>query len=379
MKVPRITKRGEKTLASKRCTVLTDQADRKRAYLRRALLAWFRHNARDLPWRRTHDPYLIWLAEIVLQQTRMETGLRYYERLSKAFPTVRDLAAADEDRLLKLWEGLGYYTRARNLRRAAKIIVTEFGARFPTTESQWEQLPGVGRYTAGAVASIVFGERVPILDGNAQRLLARIFNVTKCMDEPETKRLLWAVAEELVPSRSPGQFNQALMELGSLICTPRSPRCDVCPVREKCEARALGRQSKLPVRRPKKRSPHYDIVAAAIRKNGRYLLGKRPAGGMLGGLWEFPGGKVKRGETREQALVREIEEELGIGIVVGRHVISVHHAYSHFAITLHLYLCRHVSGRPKAHDHSELKWIVPREFRQYAFPAADLKFLHLLR
>ena len=283
-----------------------------KTHLRRCLLAWFRRHARDLPWRRTRDPYRIWLSEVLLQQTRIETARPYYERFVKAFPTVRDLAAASQDRVLKLWEGLGYYGRTRNLLRAAKIIVADRGRRFPTTAHGWQSLPGVGRYTAGAIASIAFGERVPVLDGNVKRVLARLFNIGKCTDDPRTVRLLWSLAEALVPARSPGDFNQALMELGARICTPRNPKCDVCPARRHCQARALGRQNRLPVRRRKKPLPHYDIVAAAIEKNGRYLFGKRPARDMLGGMWELPGGKVEAGETHAQALAREIRESWGL-------------------------------------------------------------------
>jgi A/G-specific adenine glycosylase len=357
---------------------LHDQVVCKTPFLRRRLLAWYRRNARDLPWRRTHDPYRIWLSEILLQQTRVEAVLPYYARFAKEFPTVHDLAVAGDDRVLKLWEGLGYYGRARNLLRAARMITRDYGGHLPQTAEQWQRLPGVGRYTANAIASIAFGECAPVLDGNVKRVLARLFNIHRGIDEPRTLRILWSVAERLVPPRSPGDFNQAMMELGARICTPRAPRCEECPVRTQCEALALGRQARLPVRRAKKPSPHYHIVAAAIEKKGRYLLGKRPAKGMLGGLWEFPGGKVEAGESHEQALMREIREELGIEIAIGPRVASIAHSYSHFRITLHVYRCRHVGGKPHRHRHSEIKWVRRAEFKNYAFPSADLKFLHLL-
>ena len=355
-----------------------EKVSREKTYLRRMLLAWFRRNARDLPWRRSRDPYLVLVAEILLQQTRLEMMLPYYERFTKAFPTVSDLAGADEDRLMKLWEGLGYYRRARHLHRAAKLIVNEFGGRLPQRADEWQRLPGIGRYTAGAIASIAFGERVPVLDGNVKRVLSRLFAIETCVDEAETQRLLWSIAEKLVPEKVPGDFNQALMELGSRICTPKSPRCDECPVRKRCDARALGRQRSLPVRREKRPVPHYHVVAAAIVKNGRYLLGKRPVADMLGGLWEFPGGKIKPNETHEQALVRELKEELDTEITVGPLVASVNHAYSHFKITLHVYRCRHVGGRPRPIYYTEVKWVLRRQFARYAFPTADRKVLHLL-
>ena len=357
---------------------MLDRVARKKTTLRRALLRWYRQNARDLPWRRTRDPYKVWLAEILLQQTRVEAALPYYERFVRAFPTVRKLAAADEDRVLKLWEGLGYYSRARNLHRAAKIIADERGGRFPCTAAEWQELPGVGRYTAGAIASIAFGEPAPILDGNVKRVLARIFRVEASIDEPATLRRLWSAAEALVPRKAPGDFNQALMELGARVCRPRKPRCDECPVRRQCEAHARGQERGIPVRRPKKALPHYEVVAAAIEKRGWFLIGKRPADSMLGGLWELPGGKVDPGETHREALTREVREELGIKIRIGPLVASVRHAYSHFEITLHVYRAKQTGGRVGATHYSQAKWVPRAHFGRYAFPTATRKVLHLL-
>ncbi len=355
-----------------------EKVNRSKSSLRRRLLLWFRRNGRPLPWRGARDPYRVWVSEILLQQTRIRTALPYYERFVRAFPTVKDLASADEDSVMKLWEGLGYYTRARNLHRAARIIVNDFGGRFPTRAEDWQRLPGVGRYTAGAIASIAFGERVPILDGNAKRVLSRLFAIEECIDDARTQNLLWSIAEVLVPQKSSGAFNQALMELGSRICTPRRPQCPECPIERSCEARALGRQEMLPVRRAKKTLPHYDIVAAAIEKNGRFLLGKRPSTDLLGGLWEFPGGKARRKESHQDALVREIKEELGIGIRVGPLVVSIRHAYSHFKITLHIYRCQITRGRPRPLYHTEIRWVSRRQFNRYAIPTADRKVLPLL-
>ncbi|MFH1738282.1 MAG: A/G-specific adenine glycosylase [bacterium] len=350
----------------------------KKIGLRRALLTWFRKCARDLPWRRSKNPYRIWVSEIMLQQTRIDTVLPYFQRFIQSFPNVQALASAKEDRVLKQWEGLGYYRRAFNLQKTARIIVHEYGGRFPKTVEEWRRLPGVGRYTAGAVTSIAFDVQTPVLDGNIKRILARLFKIQKCVDDGSTIRDLWTAVEELVPAKHPGDFNQAMMELGSRICTPKRPLCDECPVTKLCDARAMDCVEDFPVRQPKQRIPHYDIVAAAIRKNGRYLLGKRPPGGMLSGLWEFPGGKVEQGETREQALVRELEEEIGITIRVDSHITSVDHTYSHFKISLHLYECEIIGGKPQAKYHSEVKWILRSQFDRYAFPAADLKFFDRL-
>ncbi|UCG15668.1 MAG: A/G-specific adenine glycosylase [Phycisphaerales bacterium] len=343
--------------------------------IRRSLIAWFRKHARDLPWRRTRHPYHVWLSEVMLQQTRMETALPYYRRFIKAFPTVRKLAAADDERVLKLWQGLGYYTRARNLHKAARIIVKEHGGRFPRTARQWSKLPGVGRSTAAAIASIAFDQRAAVLDGNVKRVLARLYGISASVDETATINTLWAIAEELVPPAAPGDFNQAVMEFGARICTPRRPQCEQCPLCGQCRAYAAGKQDALPVRRSKKPVPHYAIVAAAIRKNGRYLIARRPPRGMLGGLWEFPGGKIEDGETHEQALVREVREELGINVAVEEHIASIDHAYSHFSITLSLYRCRLVSGRVCRRYHTEVKWVPRSRFDRYAFPAANYKCL----
>lgn len=353
--------------------------DLKIPALRRSLLAWFRRNRRDLPWRRTRDPYAIWLSEIMLQQTRVETVIGYYTRFLERFPTVESLAAAGEDDVLKLWEGLGYYTRALNLHKTAKAITGPHSGVFPSTVEELRKLPGIGRYTAGAIASIAFGVRAPVLDGNVKRVLARLYAIEEQIDQAATIRRLWEIAEALVPPRSPGDFNQALMELGARICLPKNPTCAVCPLRARCEARARGIQDRIPTKPPAKRIPHRHVVAAAIRKNGRYLLGKRPPGGMLGGLWEFPGGKVEPGETHEEALIREIREELSIEIRVLGHAASVEHAYSHLTVTLHLYLCEQTGGRPQALYHSALKWVPRQQFDRYSFPAANLKFFEVLK
>jgi A/G-specific adenine glycosylase len=346
--------------------------------IRRALLRWFVAEARDLPWRRTRDPYRIWLSEIMLQQTRVETVIPYYQRFLKAFPTVRHLAAADQDRVLKLWEGLGYYGRARSLHKAARMIVTDHGGALPRTAEQWRQLPGIGPYTAGAIASIASDLAEPAVDGNVLRVLSRIFAMDDCIDDPATRRRITAIACELLPPKRAGAFNQALMDLGARICLPRRPRCAGCPAARWCDARRHGRQDELPVRRPRKAIPHHTIVVAAIRRRGRYLIGKRPATGLLGGLWEFPGGKVEPGETHADALTREVREETGLTIRVGRPIAVVDHTYSHFSVTLHVYACEVASGRPTGHFHADLKWVPLDQLNRYAFPAANRRFLDKL-
>ena len=346
---------------------------------RRTLLNWYRKHRRELPWRDAPDPYVVWVSEIMLQQTRVDQGTPYIARFLNAFPNVEVLADAPLDRVLKLWEGLGYYTRARNLHKAAKIIVSERDGMFPRAASEWRRLPGVGRYTAGAIASIAFKEQTPVVDGNVKRVLARLTNLNDSIDDATVTESLWALAAEMVKGRNPGDFNQAMMELGAEVCTPRNPQCTACPVQRHCVAFLAGTQNVIPRRTARKKTPHYEIVVAAIAENGRYLLGKRPENGLLGGLWELPGGKVQPGETHQTALAREVREELGVEVSVEGLVACVNHAYTHFKVTLNVYKCRPLNGAaPIATSHTELKWVSPKKFPEFAFPKANHKFLHLL-
>lgn len=342
------------------------------------LLAWFGREARDLPWRRTRDPYAVWVSEIMLQQTRVDQTKPYYERFLSAFPTVRSLAAAAEDDVLKRWEGLGYYTRARNLHKAAKVIVAECGGALPETADAWGRLPGVGPYTAGAIASIAFGEQTPVLDGNVKRVLSRLFDIHDCIDQPRTVTRLWDIARTLVPAHAPGDMNQALMELGARLCTPKAPQCTRCPVSSACAARSRGVQEDLPVRREKKPVPHRELVAAVIARSGRYLIGKRPTEGLLGGLWEFPNDPVAPGESHRDALIRIAKVKTGLDVTVRGLVATVNHAYTHFRITINAYRCEPSEAAPISAYYTTLRWVRPTHFARYAFPKAHHKILALL-
>ena len=253
-----------------------------------ALGAWFDRVARDLPWRRTRDPYAIWLSEVMLQQTRVETVIPYYERFLARYPTVADLAGATLDQVLSLWSGLGYYRRARVLHLAAREVTERYGGAFPAEAAGLRDLPGVGAYTAGAIASIAFDRREALVDGNVARVLARLEGIDDDIKSAAGARRLWAAAARLVPAERPGRFNQALMELGATVCTPRSPRCDACPVDGACAARAAGREEELPVISPKREAPSVAMVAAVVRAGRRVLLARRAEGGLFGGLWEPP-------------------------------------------------------------------------------------------
>ncbi len=354
--------------------------DRRRyTRIQRALLQWYAANARDLPWRRTRDPYAIWLSEIMLQQTRVPTAIPYYERFLKRFSTAAHLARARLDTILKLWEGLGYYSRARNLHQAAKEIVSRCHGRLPQTKDELLTLPGIGRYTAGAIASIAFGERTPLVDGNVERVLCRVFRIHGNPKNAAIKERLWKLAEDLLPEHEVGHFNQSLMELGSEICTPRNPRCDECPLANLCEANHHNEQDILPTRTAKKPLPSHVVVVGVIYRAGRILIDKRKPKGLLGGLWEFPGGKVQPGESLESALHREIREELDIEIEVGSEIAVVDHTYTHFHVEIHAFECKHLKGEPRPLACAALKWVRPSDLPRHAFPAANKKIIEILR
>jgi A/G-specific adenine glycosylase len=342
------------------------------------LLAWYRRNARDLPWRRTRDPYHIWLAESMLQQTRIDTALPYYQRFVERFPTVRALADAKLDDVLRLWAGLGYYTRARNLHKAAQIVVSECDGEFPRTAEQLQQLPGVGRYTAGAIASVAFGQPVPVVDGNVRRVLARLFAIEGNIAAAAATRRVWQLAERLVAPRAPGAFNQALMELGACVCLPKNPSCPTCPLRKWCSAAAQGIQERLPKRPRKKPVPRVQAAAAAIRRNGRYLIVKRPARGLLGGLWGLPCIDVRDGEPHAAMLRNHVKEMLGLDVTVRAPLGRVRHAFSHRLLELHVYRCEARAGRVGRRSDRELRWVSPRRFGDYAFASVDRKALAML-
>jgi A/G-specific adenine glycosylase len=347
--------------------------------LQAALLRWFELDRRDMPWRQVRDPYAIWISEVMLQQTQVATARPYYERFRKRFPDVRALAEAPLGDVLKLWEGLGYYSRARNLHAAAGRVAAEYGGELPKSVAGLMELPGIGRYTAGAIASIAFGLDEPVLDGNVTRVLCRLFRIRANPTRAAVRHRLWTLARQIIPPGKAGLFNQALMDLGATVCAPRSPSCGTCPVRARCEAYRHGEQERLPVKTKAKPLPHYDVVAGVIRRGGRILIDQRKAEGLLGGLWEFPGGKREGTESLEEAMVREVREELGIRIRVVSPLTTVKHTYSHFRITLHAFECRYVSGTPRAIGCAAWRWVRPAELERYAFPKANQRVLAVIR
>ncbi|MBT3278566.1 MAG: A/G-specific adenine glycosylase [Phycisphaerales bacterium] len=345
--------------------------------LRRRLLKWYDTHQRQMPWRDSRDPYAIWVSEIMLQQTRVAAATDYFNRWMAAFPAVETLAAAPLDDALKLWEGLGYYSRCRNLHNAAKLVVSEFDGALPTTASSLLALPGIGRYTAAAIASIAFNRREAVLDGNVIRVLTRLCNDDRDPRASAVNNELWARAERLLSPTRPGDFNQAMMELGAMVCTPKSPRCvddpKLCPLSKLCAGFAAGTAETLPKKAPKKKPPHYTIGAAVVMDSrGRVLIARRKEGGMLAGLWEFPGGKAESGESPADAAARETAEEVGLDIEIIEPIATVEHAFSHFRITLHTFLARKTSRRrAKAIDVAEVRWVPPADLASFAFPKAN--------
>lgn len=342
-----------------------------------ALLSWFRQNRADLPWRREASPYQVWLAEIMLQQTRVETVVAYYERFIRAFPTVEALASAPLDDVLKRWEGLGYYSRARNLQRAARIVVDELNGEIPRDVDNLRRLPGIGRYTAGAIASIAFGRAAPVLDGNVIRVYARMLDLDEDVRQTATQAKLWRIAEEWLPPADAGEYNQALMELGQRVCKPKNPHCADCPIQAHCRAWQAGAQDLRPVRSKRAPIPHYAVTAGLIRDDReRLLIAQRPLDGLLGGLWEFPGGKLEAGERLVDCLQRELREELAIAADVGALFATVDHAFTHFKITLHAFECRYLGalppyGEPQAIGARDWAWVAEARLADYSFGKAD--------
>ncbi len=326
-----------------------------------------------MPWRETSDPYHIWVSEVMLQQTQVSTVTPYYQRFIKAFPTVEVLAHVPLERVLKLWEGLGYYSRARNLHKTAKILLSEYNGALPSTVEELTALPGIGRSTAGAIASIAFRKDEPILDGNVKRVISRLMALQDDLKKPETERKLWKASRQLILKGKGRETALALMDLGATLCVPKNPRCSFCPLTSFCKAYQSDLQEFIPLKARKKPIPHYDVVVAVISGPRGVFIQQRPPEGLLGGLWEFPGGKREQAETLEAALEREIREELGVRVRILEKIDTIPHGYTHFRITLHGYLCEKVEGRIKTRlNHA---WVAKERLSSYPFPRANQKLL----
>ena len=344
-----------------------------------ALLDWFDRHRRPLPWRKRPTPYRTWVAEVLLQQTRVAQAAPYFERFITAFPSVAALAHASEQEVLKQWEGAGYYARARNLRLAARRVMLRRNGELPRRLTDLRRLPGVGPYIAAAIASLAFGEHVPALEVNGLRVVVRW---TLESGDPKSSAVRQRLAKWVstrLPRDRPGAFNEALMELGETTCLPRAPRCGECPVATWCRARQeLPDPGSLPRPRGPRHRPRVVAAVAVVARNGRWLVLRRPSSGLLGGLWEFPGGKVESGESPVEACRREVREETGLRVGRLRPLGVVRHGYSHFTVRLHLFRGAVSDGRPVRTHGRPFRWVTANELRRLPIPRATLKALDLL-
>lgn len=327
------------------------------------LLDWYRAHRRALPWReRQDDPYAVWVSEIMLQQTQVATVLPYYRRWLARFPTVEALAAAPLEDVLRLWAGLGYYARARNLHRAARIVVERHGGRVPSDPAHLAALPGIGRYTAGAIRSIAFHQPAPIVEANVMRVLSRVFALEGDPKSGPNQAQLWRLAEALIPDEQARDFNQALMELGALVCTPTDPACERCPLLPVCHAGNSPDPTAWPQMPPGRTTVRATHSAAILRDGGRVLMVQRPPHGLWGGLWEFPRRVCESGETPPDGAARAAREIVGVEAQIGERIGTIKHSVTHHAITLHGFDARILQGAPEARDCAAVRWVTPEEW-----------------
>lgn len=337
------------------------------------LSAWYKKHARDLPWRRTTDPYKIWISEVMLQQTTVTAVIPYYKRWIKAFPNIHSAARAPLQKVLKVWQGLGYYQRAKNIHKAAKIICNVHNGRIPQNAETLKKLPGFGPYTTGAVLSIAFHQRYPIIDANVRRVIMRQLALKGRADTSQDTVIL-RFLDKVIPHKEMSVFNQALMELGALVCLNRTPRCLNCPVRSTCKAYQKGIQEIIPT--PKKIIiKDIEAVVAVIERNGRFFIQKRSPNGLLADLWEFPGGKIEKGESARSALLREVTEETGTMVKSAKHIMNVRHFYTQFRVNLHVWSCRprRYPRQDKTH-----KWVSRKDLSKYPMPSGSAKIVERL-
>lgn len=353
----------------------TSIPDRTVKSIQRALHQWYLNNRRDLPWRRTQDPFAIWVSEVMLQQTQVKTALPYYERFMEMFPTVQCLADATLQAVLKAWEGLGYYSRARNLHRAAGIVASQMDGRLACDWQTFKRLPGVGDYIAAAVLSIAFGRPHAVADGNVKRVLARLFLIDVPVNQATGHKVFQTTAQQLLSHSSPGDHNQAVMELGALVCTPRLPACGSCPLKRFCRAAGTDQIDRYPLRLKTNPTPEHRLVCAVVVKKGRLLLIRRPSEGLLGGLWEFPNGPWKSGEAFTRACIYMVRSAVGLDVKPLGRLTSVRHAYSHFKIHMSVYHCRWQSGRVRLNGPRAFRWVPFEKLEEFPLHGAVQKIV----
>jgi A/G-specific adenine glycosylase len=347
--------------------------------IRAPLLRWYDTNRRDLPWRRTSDPYAIWISEAMLQQTRVETVIPYWERFLEVFPDVASLARADLDEIYNVWTGLGYYSRARNLKHAAETIVAEHAGQLPDTAETLRELKGIGRYTAGAVASIAFDREEPLVDGNVIRVFSRVLGIREESTSKPVIEELWSIAAVFVRGERPGDVNQALMELGATVCTPKNPACETCPISGVCDAYARGDALELPIKKKKPKPTIIRAVAASIERNGKILAVRRPEKGLMAGLWSLPGGDIARGEEAKDRLAEILLEVVGLEIHDAQPVGHVEHLFTHRKLQLEVFRCRAAPrARVRRSGFEAHRWVRPEALLDLAHAGPTRKAMTLL-
>lgn len=341
-----------------------------------------------MPWRDDPSPYKTWVSEIMLQQTQVATVIPYFNRFIRTFPSIQALADADMDALLKQWEGLGYYSRARNLKKTAKLVCEDFGGKLPENYNDLQCLPGIGPYCAAAITSIAFGHPVPVVDGNVLRVFSRFWGIFDDIRLKTVRDTLFLKLERYIQDANPADFNQAMMECGALICTPKSPSCQDCPLHRHCFAYQFQKTEQLPFKSKLAPAPHHTIGIGIIFHQNKIFISKRREEQMLGGLWEFPGGKKEKKESIRETVRREIKEETQLDVVVETKLCEVKHAYSHFKITLHAYFCTLLDREKKLLpltteslkvEAEEYRWVELEKLENFAFPTANKKVIHALK
>ena len=348
--------------------------------LQKALLDWFEISQRDLPWRHGYEPYQIWISEIMLQQTQMDRVTLFFNRWMEAFPDIATLANASEHQVLKCWEGLGYYSRARNILKTARLLIKDYHGSIPAQRKDLLRLPGIGPYTAGAIASISFNRDVPVVDANIERVFSRLFNIDLIPGSPEAKKLHWQKAEALLPKNHARNFNQGLMELGALICRPKKPDCSSCPLTSHCLALKYDLIPERPAPKKSTKIIPIEMATGVLIHNGQYFIQQRLADDVWGSLWEFPGGRLERDEPPELCVVREFLEETEFRVEVDSKITTTIHHYTRYKVTLHCFLVSLLqqNSDPVLHAAQDFNWVSYADLANYAFPSGHRKLIQFL-